>query len=177
MPSKLPKNLFNYYTGVGSRNTPQTIGLQMQAIAKQLAAAGYILRSGGASGADSFFESGLDPDNFREIYLPWANFNNNLSPLFKVCNKAMQIAEGVHPNWKRLSNGGKKLHARNVYQVLGRDLKTPSKFLVCWTPNGEAVGGTRTAIKIAEAHNVPVCNLAVDDWNVFRQVRGIACVN
>ena len=29
----------------------------------------------------------------------------------------------------------------------------------CWTPGGEAVGGTATAIKVATAHGIPVFNL------------------
>jgi len=47
------------------------------------------------------------------------------------------------------SDYAKKLHGRNVKQVLGDDLKTPSDFLLCWTKEGKDVGGTRTAIVLA----------------------------
>jgi hypothetical protein len=44
---------------------------------------------------------------------------------------------------------------------LGGDLKTPSSFLVCWTPNGEDVGGTRTAIVLARKNNIEILNLGI----------------
>ncbi|MDA8191646.1 MAG: hypothetical protein M0Z68_09355 [Gammaproteobacteria bacterium] len=56
---------------------------------------------------------------------------------------------------------------RDDRQVLGRSLDKPSRFLVCWTPDGvvsgehctRATGGTGMAIRIASAENVPVLNL------------------
>ena len=54
------------------------------------------------------------------------------------------------------------MHARNVYHVLGQDLNTPSKLLVAWTKltkAGQPTGGTATAIRLAEKHNIPCFNL------------------
>lgn len=84
----------------------------------------------------------------------------------------MELASRFHPNFGRLSQGAQKLMARNGYQVLGYDLASPSEFVVCWTPDGctsratrtPDTGGTGQAIAIAEAHGVPVLNLANDDW-------------
>jgi len=81
--------------------------------------------------------------------------------------KAMEIAEKFHPAWNRCSSYAKKLHARNAFQVLGRNLNKPSSFLICWTPDGcishktrsIKTGGTGTAISIADHYNVPVFNL------------------
>ena len=53
----------------------------------------------------------------------------------------------------------KALHSRNAMQVLGFDLDDPVDFVLCWTPGGNKLGGTATAIRIAEDHNVPVYNL------------------
>jgi len=39
-------------------------------------------------------------------------------------------------------------------------LKTPSKFLVCWTPSGAIVGGSATAINLSIKCGIPVFNLA-----------------
>lgn len=52
----------------------------------------------------------------------------------------------------------KKLLTRNGYQVLGKDLNTPSEYLICYS-NGK--GGTQQAIRIAEDINinVPIFNL------------------
>lgn len=149
-----------FYTGVGSRSTPLQMHSVMRRIAMTLAERGLVLRSGGASGADTAFENGCDIAGGRkEIYLPWPRFQNHPSHLCEVGRAAMKTASRVHPAWSRCSSGARKLHARNAYQVLGRDLSTPSKFVVCWTPGGALRGGTRTAIVIAEEHGVPVVNL------------------
>lgn len=150
-----------FYTGVGSRSTPENILNDMTEIASILEQQGYILRSGGADGADSAFEKGVkDPLN-KEIYLPWWNFNNNHSKMWGVCDRAMEAARLIHPAFIHLSDGGKKLHARNIYQVLGKTMSSPSDFLICWTPEGKLSGGTRTAIKLAELRDIPVYNLAL----------------
>ncbi len=151
-----------HYTGVGSRETPAYLLDWMTALASWLDERGCILRSGGAPGADSAFEAGAR--NRREIFLPWARFNGNSSPLYlkgapDEC-KAVEIAQRIHPAWGRLSQAARRLHARNAYQVLGSDLAHPSGFLICWTPNAADVGGTRTAIMIAREYDVPVFNVA-----------------
>lgn len=153
------------YTGVGSRETPENVQAKMTQLAYMLDTCGWILRSGGATGADTAFEFGAGPT--AEIYLPWQGFNEHPSPLYGVSGRAVLLAREVHPNWGALSEESKALHARNCYQVLGRNLDAPSDFLVCWTPDGcekEAdrgpeTGGTATAIVLARRHNVPVFNL------------------
>ena len=157
-----------YYTGVGSRETPIPILSLMQQIATKLASEDYVLRSGGAEGADSAFEHGAKwqdvgcsvPEELKEIYLPWKGFGGSNSTLYTFTPEAVSIAKRIHPAWDKLKLGAKKLHTRNVYQVLGSDCKTPSDFLICWTPQGKDVGGTRTAIVLAREHNIPIWNLA-----------------
>jgi len=159
-----------FYTGVGSRDTPEEVLSVMRTLAKCLARAGYTLRSGGAEGADAAFESGAQevPQAKMQIYLPWRGFNGNGSPLYTVDRNAMAIARSLHPAWHRLTPAAQKLHARNCYQVLGLSLDTASRFLICWTPDGcessrtrsVRTGGTATAIALAERHGVPVFNLA-----------------
>lgn len=72
---------------------------------------------------------------------------------------ALHLASLYHPAWNRCSDYAKKLHARNGFQVLGRDLNSPSDFIVCWTKDGKASGGTGQAIRIATAYQIPVFNL------------------
>lgn len=150
-----------YYAGIGSRETPTEILEMMQKLALKLKSDGYILRSGGAGGADSAFAKELN-DEDKQIFLPWYRFNGLNSEFTSASPRAFEIAKSYHPAWERCSAGVKKLHARNVYQVLGPDIepKSYSKFVVCWTRNAERVGGTATAIKIAEDVGIPVYNLA-----------------
>lgn len=157
-------------TGIGSRETPTEFLERMNRLAIAFARAGWLLRSGGADGADMAFEEAFRSQNGKmEIYLPWKNFNDNPSPLYDVCDRALEMASTIHPAWHNCSQGARLLHGRNCYQVLGKNLNDPSDVVVCWTKDGKPSGGTRTAILLAKSRIVPVINLAtdpigVDDW-------------
>jgi len=138
-----------FYAGVGSRKVPDDILLMMVKIALQLEKQGLILRSGGAIGSDLAFEAGAR--EHKEIILA-------KDP---VSDKAYEIAERIHPAWNRMGKFGKGAHARNICQVFGLTLDKPVEFVICWTPNGKKVGGTRTAIVCAEENQIPVYNLAI----------------
>jgi hypothetical protein len=148
------------YTGIGARDTPMAGIKAMHDFGQALAQHGFILRSGAAGGADTAFESGCDiHQGKKEIYLPWPKFNNHPSSLYEISDKAMEIASEFHPNWNACSDGAKKMMARNVYQVTGLDLSTKSDFVICWTKDGKASGGTGQAIRMAEFLGIPVYNL------------------
>lgn len=159
------------YAGIGSRETPDHILATMQVLGKEFAELGLTLRSGGASGADLAFEVGANqvPNAQKEIYLPWKGFNQNPSPLFTIPDGALEIAKAHHPAWHACSHAARKLHARNVLQILGQNLDAPVKFVVCWTPDGaetrttSKTGGTGQAIRIANIYQVPVFNLNNDE--------------
>jgi hypothetical protein len=147
-----------YYTGIGSRKTPKSIKKLMWQMAIHLSKCGYILRSGGAQGADQAFEAGCNyVQGMKEIYLPWPKFENSQSLfIVKENGPAYKIAEQYHPYWHNLSQGAKKLQARNSHQVLGQDLKTLSDFVICYTKDGKGTGGTGQALRIAEAYDIPI---------------------
>lgn len=151
------------YAGIGSRKTPyQTLTL-MTKCARRLNELGFILRSGGASGADTAFELGV-PDNKKEIFLPWRRFNDNPSHLYTPDPLAMEMARKFHPAWDKCSNAARKFHARNCHQVLGRDLNVPADFILCWTPEGKPVGGTGQALRLAAHWDIPVINMCHTTW-------------
>jgi hypothetical protein len=147
-----------FYTGIGSRKTPKHILNDIFSIAQELAKRKFVLRSGGANGADEWFEKGCDFENGKkEIFLPWKNFNGNLSNLIVENNvDAFEIAKKFHPKWNYLKFPARKLMARNSQQVLGKDLKSPSCFVICYS---EGSGGTEQALRIARHHNIPIFNL------------------
>lgn len=145
-----------FYAGIGSRETPATLKPTIERIVKRLNELGYTLRSGGADGADKFFE---EHATRKEIFLPWKNFNENKSNLYEQTAQAYEIAKKYHPAFDKLSYGAKKLMARNCYQVLGKSLKQPVELIICWTKDGKASGGTGQAIRIAEDSKIPVYNL------------------
>lgn len=155
------------YAGVGSRierNPP--VGL-ITKVAARLAALGFTLQSGAATGTDAAFEAGAG--GAKRIFLPWRGYNDSTSELFNLptFDMAARIAQANHPAWGRLSMGERKLHARNAFQVLGADLNSPVRFVLCWTPDGAEhttdtsarTGGTGTAIRIASSYGIPVFNM------------------
>lgn len=161
----------NYYTGIGSRNVPIEILNKIFKIGATLALKKFILRSGGAEGSDTYFEKGCDSEcGLKEIYLPWKNFNGNKSIYynnFDNFKEAYNIAAKFHPNWKYLKDSVRRLHTRNVYQVLGKDLKTLSKFVICYSSGS---GGTTQALRIAKNHNIPIFNyFGINDFVVQNQ--------
>lgn len=146
-----------FYTGIGSRDTPKDIQDIQSQVGKLLASKGYTLRSGHAKGSDQAFERGCDEANGnKEIYLPWDEFEDSASDLIVQNALAFEIAESYHPYWHNLSEGAKRLQARNSHQILGLDLETSSDFLICYTVGGKRQGGTGQALRIAEALRVPI---------------------
>jgi hypothetical protein len=156
-----------YYAGIGSRKTPIDIQDDMVLLATMLRRMGFILRSGGALGADVSFEMGaLDK---KEVFT--ANSN--------IPDKAFEIAKEVHPAWNNCSPYAKRLHARNVLQVLGQNLDNPVEFVAVWTPDGcetlatrtFSTGGSGQAIALADTLDIPIYNLKntnrLDDLCVF----------
>ncbi len=146
-----------YYTGIGSRETPQDILQLFEIVGEFLAKKCFVLRSGGAKGADKAFEKGCNKVNGnKEIYLPWEGFENSTSTLIVNNPKAFEIAEEFHPYWHNLTQGARKLQARNSHQILGKDLDTLPQFIICWTKNSSGKGGTGQALRIANHYNIPV---------------------
>ena len=133
----------------------------MMHAARKLEMRGWVLRSGGASGADMAFEAGIKDPGSKEIYLPWPRFNGNQSDLYRISQEALDLVDRFHPSPGRLTESARSLLARDGYQVLGPDLNAPSKFVLCWTEGGQKVGGTAHAIRVAEAYGIPVYNLGI----------------
>lgn len=156
-----------YYAGIGSRSTPSEVQLTMTRLAEALNYEGWMLRSGGADGADTAFEMGIQFPHNHQVFLPSKYFNGRHSddigmydasalPSF---SEALKTVDKYHPAPSRLSAFARKLMARNAMQILGPDLQTPSSFVIAWTPGGKLEGGTAQALRIAADYNIPVFNL------------------
>lgn len=181
-----------YYAGIGSRETPRDILFLMRELGFYLGLHEihkkkkefFILRSGGARGADRAFEKGVRDAievnqrrfPYGQIFLPKVSNSYVLGrkDLIKVPNttldRAWSVASAYHPNWENLSHMTRLLHRRNVLQILG--IYKTTSFVICWTPDGadgrkyktsKKTGGTGTAIRVASQHsNIPVFNLYQD---------------
>ena len=158
-----------FYAGIGAREIPEDVRRTLIEIGAKLAHKGYTLRSGAASGADSAFERGCDLlHGSKEIFLPWQGFSDHPSQFFLKDNfyDLEPLAKTIYLGWDTAKIGTKKLHARNIQQVLGEKpgISEPSKFVVCWTnrPKGQ-FGGTRFGMILAEQRGIPVFNLIEED--------------
>ncbi len=143
----------------------------MRRLASRLAANGFVLRSGGADGADKAFQAGCEDAGGRsEIWLPWQGFNGAGHTGLYPGKAHFDLASQLHPAWASLPRSVRSLHARNVGQVLGANLDVEASFVICWTPDGceshasrtKGTGGTGMAISVATAlgRSIPVFNLA-----------------
>jgi len=155
-----------YYTGIGARNTPENILELIRKISQHLCSTGYILRSGGAEGADSAFEDGSS--NNKEIFLPWPGFNGNKSKYngedWKYKKIHLNLARKHHPVFDTLKSTVKKLMVRNSAQILGKDSKDKlSEFVICYTSDGKTSGGTGQAIRLAQSMGIKIYNLYDSD--------------
>ena len=158
-----------YYSGIGSRETSSETLIIMTKLGQLLAEKGWVLRSGGADGADKAFEAGCDlGKGEKEIFLPWRRFNDNPSSLYFKSKeipealklKAFELAKQYHPVWDELSYGAKCLHARNGFQVLGKDLNTPVSIVLFWSKY-VLKGGTSQALRIAATRDIPIFNVGI----------------
>ena len=80
-----------------------------------------------------------------------------------LISETERIASEVHPAWDRCNEWARGMHSRNCHQILGYDLKSPVDAVICWTPDGKMVGGTRTALLLTQDAGIPIFNLGVSD--------------
>jgi hypothetical protein len=167
------------YAGIGSRDTPAGVLESIESIAGRLARRGMVLRTGASPGADQAFYRGARAAGGNvELYLPWPEFEADSRPgadlrevlvLPAASAAGHELAARFHPGWEALEEPERRLLARDGHQVLGADLQSPARFLVCWTADGsldgrrEGADGTRQALRIAHHHGIPVFNLARPD--------------
>ena len=81
--------------------------------------------------------------------------------------ESMLHAAKFHPAWNKLNLIAKKLHGRNSMIIMGEKLDNPVDFVLCYTTDGKASGGTGQGIRIANYYNIPVFNLYKKSKNDF----------
>lgn len=181
-------------TVIGSRYAPADILRTTTTLAAQAMAAGHVLRSGAADGMDSTVTDAYNWNNTNmraqaqpDIFIPWPRFGSEKQPeglSYTVTGsdpRARKIAATLHPAWnavrndpKRpgmivdvLSQGVRKLQTRNVHQILGRNLDSPSDLVIYWCRkdyHGGPTGGTATAVNLALSYGITCINLIEPDW-------------
>lgn len=167
------------YAGIGARETPTDVLAIMGSIAKSLTEEGWMLRTGGAKGADSAFAENALPE-LREIHIPWDGYNGHFirdidTIMPKLTDEIEHLTASHHDAWNALrkdrvtpvlSDAVRKFMFRNTTIVAGEHLTDRVQMIICWTPGGEIVGGTGHALRLAKTLGVRVFNLArPGDWD------------
>lgn len=162
-------------TLVGSRVAPVRHLSIAKDLGRELGKRGHFARSGGAIGMDSAWLEDYDPSltvvyrNDYKLYHPHKTVSLlDLPP--DIEHECISIARSVVPWLDDLSYYGRTLHARNVLQLLGDDLQSPSDLVIYYAKehNGNIYGGTRTAVLLANRYKIPTSNLfhekEIDRW-------------
>lgn len=141
------------FTGVGSRKIPVGEKYVLLKCAILLKKKGFKCRTGDAWGSDAIF---------KDVFGDEADV---ISPM-DATDWSFEEVQKRMPNDRRydvMKLSTKRLIARDMMQVLGRDGKSPSKFLLCYAPSlnyeDSSAGGTGYAIRCALAHGIPVFNI------------------
>jgi len=161
-----------YFAGIGSRQTPRAYEPIMKSISERLTALGWILRSGRASGADTFFESGAG--SAAQIFVAKGNHGTTarrariIVPSGELLAQCELLASVVHPAWGACNEYARLSHARNMCQVFGERLDEPARVVIAWAPPdaqrcGEVLGGTATAWRAAGWAGIRRYNLYFPD--------------
>ena len=142
-----------YFAGIGARSTPKwALDMCQRICVDVMNEEGYILRSGGAKGADTAFEKGAERSNI---------FTASSAKFSDLRDEYTKIAKKHHPAWYKLSAYVRFLMMRNVMILLGPDESEPrSELVVCWTSKGAVTGGTGHSLRVAQEYEIPVVNIA-----------------
>lgn len=124
-----------FYTGIGSRKTPDEILSIMEDAAFRLGRLGFTLRTGKAAGADAAFQKGvqklkqiLDYDfkerynrQLAEIYIPWNSFvgDKDLEDSWDI---SLEYIDYLMPEQRKLRN----ILLENVYMYNYEQMKKKS---------------------------------------------------
>lgn len=152
------------YAGIGDVNIPTNIQELMKMIGEELAHQGYVLRTGGAKGADTAFMEGCDKaKGIKEVFYP--------SDLH-VNNETLKIAKEIHGHWEYCENKQPKqghkysfpvqAHCRNMKIINGDQLNNPVEFTIAYQDINQVTGGTWQGIKYSQKLGIKVYNLFVE---------------
>lgn len=172
------------FTLVGSRETPKDIYLLMRELAQLLLSFGWDGYSGASGFADKQLEQAYFYNYYRNIaqgtiycFMPWGHFDSLFkfqekvvyynTPMLPDYDRAKVIAKehyDKYNDYDKLGVGAKSMMNRNVYQVLGPELKHKTDITIYWakpatSKNMVCQGGTNLAVALSEHYQVPTINL------------------
>lgn len=148
-----------YYAGIGSRETPQAVLERMEEFGELASGEGWLLRSGGAVGADSAFHNGAKRAGVQsQIFLADKRKAKGGDFLYDTKDVHFNLMRVFHPRPDALKPFAAELMARNGCQLFGVDFTNPTRLVVCYTEGGAMKGGTAQALRMAQSGGIPALN-------------------
>lgn len=153
---------------IGSRDIPpKTEGL-MEQIGEYIASRGWYIASGNALGSDAAYARGanrVDPSKVI-LYLPWRTYNEELIVrgnryTFDIRPEWEDTAKEFHPAWNKLTQGVRKLMARNAGIISRAD-----KVIAYLNHSKSSGGGTGHGWRISGSKGIPRLDLATKEYNL-----------
>ena len=160
-PSKV--ELYLPYAVTGNKEAPPEIVDRIQNAMRKLEYHGYTSRTGGMEGLDNVIEKTV---NRTELVIPWKGFSDKYSKNYYNTKESLVIARMFHSSFDGLKPAIQAFLAKNVRQILGKDLKSAVMFLICWTEDAVEdakyktvkTGNMGHVISIATARRIPIFN-------------------
>lgn len=135
---------------------------------------GITLYSGHSDGADQAAENAYSGPVIS--FLPWDGFNGAHAgkegrieyAAYDTDPMAELSIRKAHPNPSVVSQGARKLLARDFLQISGPrsadgTFRHPAAAVICVTKDGKETGGTAEAMRIARMAGIPVYNMASEE--------------
>ena len=154
-----------HYTGLASNDTPTAIRAIMTELAMELESSGIILRSAAHPEMHSAFLRGVEAVGKKEVYVTWSHGRHSQHRIhpsqIDSATKALSLSiiQRFLPHMTVSQITQHDFISMAPYLILGRDLNTPSRFVICWTPDGLGQHGVGPALRIARYYGIPVFDL------------------
>lgn len=156
------------YAAISNDNAPPHVVEQFKKIVLDMEARGYTMRTSGNKGVEEIIESLVSS---KEVHVAWKGFNQRETQFTRVDKAAIELVGTLHPAFNDLKDSVKTIIARYAHVILGKDLKSPVRCVVCWTEDGAESAKEKTAktgycgtpIQIASNARVPIFNLKNDN--------------
>lgn len=142
---------------------------------KNLAGRGFILRYQFNNTID-FYKTVTDIEGLSvEAYRPWKKMAPDLASVAKTFadKQAYEAACYYAPKFSSFPPGVRCIRANAVYALLGKEIKNPSNFILCWTECGseaitkdtdfKKIGNAGVFFTMGKDLNIPIYNIKNKD--------------
>lgn len=166
--------------------SPTDVG-HLQSIGRRTVAAGDLLVSGNAPGADQAYALGGNMENpsLVELCLPWASFEkrwimeqpdhtygggsnvlegNRIRLAENATYDHLHLANDAHPIFSKLSRGAQKLLVRNAMMLIDDDGVVSSQVIAMPNREKQGWGGTGHTMRCAFSLQIPVWLVDTSSW-------------